>query len=69
METSLAPVCSEWTVRGCSVLTRRELSEAEPACSVGLLQQCMMYIYPVFYCLLCVYLPRLAAFCAENILP
>ena len=50
METSLAPVCSEWKVRGCSVLTRRELSEAEPACSVGLLQQCMMYIYPVFYC-------------------
>ena len=68
METSLAPVCSEWKVRGCSVLTRRELSEAEPACSVGLLQQCMMYIY-LSGVLLCVYLPRLAAFCAENILP
>ena len=61
--TSLAPCCSEWKVCGCSVLTR----EDKPACSVALLQRYMM-IYPMFYCRY-VDLPRLAVFCAENILP
>ena len=68
--TSLAP-CSEWKVWGCSVLTSRDLSEDKPACSVALLQQYMM-IYPMFqrtFMKLCHVLPRLAVFCAENILP